>query len=85
VGVVTELAPPHVSHRFDVFLSYNSVDRPAVVSIARHLKEADLEPWLDRWSLTPGRAWQEEIADGLRNSAAFAVFVGKDGVADWAP
>src|SRR5579864_1234838 len=69
---------------FDVFLSYNSLDRPTVERLAEMLKRAGIEPWLDKWCLTPGGQWQEEIIDGLRQSAAFAVFVGPNGIGDWA-
>ena len=68
---------------FDVFLSYNSRDRRQVERIARHLQQRDIVPWFDRWSLTPGGAWQDEISDGLRHSAACAVFVGPDDLGDW--
>jgi hypothetical protein len=39
---------------FDVFLSHNSRDKPAVERIAVKLQRAGLQPWLDRWHLTPG-------------------------------
>ncbi|MBI2487804.1 MAG: toll/interleukin-1 receptor domain-containing protein [Deltaproteobacteria bacterium] len=34
---------------FDVFLSHNSKEKPAVERIAEKLKQAGLEPWLDKW------------------------------------
>lgn len=68
---------------FDVFLSHNSRDKPAVERIAERLKRAGLEPWLDTWNLTPGGRWQEEIVAGLQASAACAVFVGPHGLGDW--
>ena len=49
---------------FGVFLWYNSRDRDPVRRLAGHLKRAGLEPWFDRWSLTPGGEWQDEIIDG---------------------
>src|SRR2546430_2979858 len=69
--------------RFDVFLSHNSRDKPAVERLAEKLKRAGLEPWFDRWCLTPGGQWQDEIAAGLRASAACAVSVGPHGLGDW--
>src|SRR3954452_23537621 len=72
-------ANPH----FDVFLSYNSRDRPSVERLARHLRRVGLEPWFDRWSLTPGGPWQDEITAGLHGAAACAVFVGPHDVGDW--
>jgi WD40 repeat protein len=69
--------------RFDVFLSHNSRDKPVVERVARALKTAGLEPWLDAWHLTPGGAWQHEIAEGLRSSKSCAVFVGPADLGDW--
>jgi hypothetical protein len=68
---------------FDVFLSHNSQDKPAVKRIAERLKREGIEPWLDIWCLTPGGDWQDELAQGLRVSSACAVFVGPHGIGDW--
>jgi hypothetical protein len=39
---------------YDVFLSHNSADKPAVEELARRLEdEAGLRPFLDRWHLAP--------------------------------
>ena len=70
--------------QFDVFLSYNSADRPTVERVAELLRQARLEPWLDRWNLTPGKPWQEEIVAGLGAAKTCAVFVGPAGLGDWA-
>jgi WD40 repeat protein len=69
--------------RFGVFLSHSSRDKPTVERIARALKEAGIEPWFDKWHLTPGGDWQSEIAVGLRASRSCAVFVGAEGLGDW--
>ena len=69
--------------RFDVFLSYNSRNRTQVERIAARLKRARLEPWLDKWSLTPGGRWQEELPRGLAASSACAVFVGPEDLGAW--
>ena len=53
---------------FDVFLSHNSRDKDTVERIAEHLSGAGVEPWLDLWALTPGGAWQDELAPGLEAS-----------------
>ena len=71
------------AQRFDVFLSYNSRDGEIVERIAERLKWAGLEPWLDRWSLTPGVEWQAELGAGLEDSAACAVFVGPHDLGPW--
>ena len=69
---------------FDIFLSHNSRDKPAVERIAAKLKQAALDPWLDKWCLTPGGKWQDELAAGLRASSACGFFIGPNGVGDWA-
>ena len=42
---------------FDVFLSHNSKDKPAVRQIAEALRDRGLRVWLDEWELIPGRRW----------------------------
>ena len=69
--------------RFDVFLSYHAADRHAVERVAQQLRRHRLEPWWDRWHLTPGSSWQEEILEGLRESRACAVMVGPSGLGVW--
>ena len=69
--------------RFDVFLSHNSADKPVVGRIAEALRRARLQPWLDKWFLTPGGRWQEELATGLTSSSACAVFIGPADIGDW--
>ena len=52
-----------MSDRFDVFLSHYNRDKPAVERLAEKLKRAGLEPWLDRWCLTPGGKWQDKLTE----------------------
>jgi len=69
---------------FDVFLSHNSLDKASVEEIARKLKGAGLEPWLDIWCLTAGETFQPGLADGLRKSTTCAIFIGPKGLGNWA-
>jgi hypothetical protein len=39
--------------QFDVFLSHNSRDKPVVERVGEKLKRGGIEPWLDKWHLTP--------------------------------
>jgi WD40 repeat protein len=66
-----------------VFISYSRKDDAAVATLVQQLHAAGLVPWFDRWSLTPGRRWKHEIAEGLMASASCAVFVGPESVGDW--
>jgi formylglycine-generating enzyme required for sulfatase activity len=69
--------------RYDVFLAYARPDERVVDRIARRLQDAGIAPWLDRWCLTAGAHWQQELADGLRAARASAVFVGPGGLGAW--
>jgi WD40 repeat protein/energy-coupling factor transporter ATP-binding protein EcfA2 len=74
---------PAADTAFDVFLSHNSREKPVVERLARRLRDAGLEPWLDAWCLTQGGRWQDELAGGLRASRACAVFIGPNDAGDW--
>src|SRR5581483_612856 len=73
-------ASPHQASagpRFDLFLSYNSEDRAAVLHVADKLRVAGLRPWVDAAQLSPGGDYQRELAAGLDQSGACAVFIGQ--------
>ena len=68
---------------YDVFLSHNSADKPAVEAIAKQLMAKGLKPWLDKWNLVPGEPWQPAIEAAMGQCAACAVFIGPDGRGPW--
>ena len=68
---------------FDVFLSYNSSDRAAVIRLAERLKEHGIKVWLDVWELRPGFPWQEVLEEIIEKIHAAAVLVGEDGIGPW--
>ncbi|HKI06021.1 MAG TPA: SUMF1/EgtB/PvdO family nonheme iron enzyme [Thermoanaerobaculia bacterium] len=68
---------------FDVFLSYNRKDAPAVRELGRELRERKLKVWLDEWELMPGRLWQEELEREIQTARSAAVIIGKDGLGSW--
>ena len=69
---------------YDVFLSHNSKDKPAVEQLARLLRdEYNVQSWLDKWNLVPGNSWQKEIEEALDSCQAFAVFIGPSGIGSW--
>ncbi len=72
-----------IPKRSDAFLSYNSKDRPAVKEIAERLRAEGLVPYLDEWELAPGREFQLELAEALRDSKSCVVFLGPNGLAPW--
>ncbi len=74
----------YVLASFDIFLSHNSADKPPVECIAQKLKTVGLAPWLDKWCLVPGQSWQYELANALRSCPTCGIFVGQNGLGDWA-
>jgi hypothetical protein len=70
-------------HRYDVFLSHSSQDKPAVEELARLLVKERIDPFLDKWHLIPGKDWQEELEKALGQSASCAIFVGPGGIRPW--
>lgn len=68
---------------FDVFLSHNSKDKPAVRKLAEVLRSRGLKVWLDEWELVPGRPWQEALEEVIETTGSSAVLVGKDGLGPW--
>jgi energy-coupling factor transporter ATP-binding protein EcfA2 len=72
-----------MSHRFNVFLSHNSSDKPLVEEIANRLKAVGLEPWLDKWNLIPGDPWQPALEEALADCQSCAVFIGPSGLGTW--
>ena len=81
---VLETEASEGERHYDVFLSYNSVDADAVEQLARRLTGANLTVWFDRWRISAGDDWQDELADGLARSDGCLVFVGPSGIGDWA-
>lgn len=68
---------------FDVFLSHNSRDKPAVRELANALRERGVIVWLDEDELRPGLNWQSLIEAGIKQSASVAVLIGNDGLGPW--
>ena len=68
---------------YDVFLSYNSADRAAVLEVARSLKGVGIRAWLDVWDLIPGKPWQDELEKQIGKVRSAAVFVGPKGIGPW--
>ena len=70
--------------QYDVFLSHNSRDKPAVKWLGAKLAdEAGLVVFLDVWNLIPGDPWQEDLENALEASRTVAVFLGPAGISGW--
>ena len=68
---------------FDVFLSHNSRDKPAVKSLGTALKKRGLTVWLDEWELRPGLTWQDALEDIVTGCKSATVCFGGSGVGPW--
>jgi len=68
---------------FNVFLSHNSKDKPAVRELKGLLSANGLGVWLDEDELRPGIPWQQLLEEGIKTSASVAVLIGKDGLGPW--
>lgn len=79
----TPLREKIVKNEFDVFLCYNSTDRPAVIEIGKKLKQRGILPWLDEWELRPGLPWQRALEEQIGKVKSAAVFVGQNGIGPW--
>ncbi len=53
---------------YDVFLSYNSADKPRVRSLANQLQDAGLRVWFDEWVIQPGDDIYLGVERGLQAS-----------------
>ncbi|HEV7503372.1 MAG TPA: TIR domain-containing protein [Thermoanaerobaculia bacterium] len=72
-----------MANRYDVFLSHSSADQPAVEKLAHKLRKLGLKPFFDKWELIPGRLWQTDLENGLRDSGACVIFVGTENFGPW--
>lgn len=62
----------------DLFLSYNSRDREAVLQVRQALTLRQVSSFFDRADLTVGQLWFDELEVALRSVRGVAVFIGKD-------
>jgi hypothetical protein len=75
--------PLIMSGSFDVFLSYNSNDKPTVRQLAKALQVRSLRVWLDEEQLVPGRPWQKALEEIIQTARTAAVLVGQNGLGPW--
>ena len=71
------------SGKFDVFLCYNTEDRPEILEISRQLKKYHIRPWLDDEQIRPGTTWLAAIEEQIDHIPSAAVFLGKSGLGPW--
>jgi hypothetical protein len=77
------MTKPAHGETFDVFLSHNSRDKPAVRQLMARVVAHELAVWLDEDQLQPGLPWQPLLELGIRSSRSVAALVGNDGIGPW--
>lgn len=68
------------ARRRDLFLSYHSGDRDAVLRVRQNLGQSGVSTFYDRSDLTPGQPWVDELESALRCVHAVAIFIGPNGL-----
>jgi hypothetical protein len=66
--------------KYDVFISYNTLDRNDVAEIVQQLREAGIQPWFDRDELQPGSAPLRELEQQIEQIHSAAIFFGRKGM-----
>jgi hypothetical protein len=72
-----------------LFLSHAGVDSEAALRLAERIaaspeaQDQGLTVWIDKNHLGAGSRWKDELHEALKNSSAFAVYVGSKGVVNW--
>jgi len=72
-----------VEPQYDVFLSYNSKDRPSVEQVANKLISCGISVWLDESEIVPGTSPLQSIDQAIRRSRSVAVFVSNESLGPW--
>jgi hypothetical protein len=75
--------PQNQRTKYDVFLSHNRKDKPAVKDLKRRLAARGLRVWYDEDELRPGTPWLQLLESGVESSGSVAVLVGSDGLGPW--
>jgi len=68
---------------YDIFISYNSKDIEIVESLSKSLRKNKVKVFLDKWGLTPGKPWQEELEEAISKSKTVAIVISEHGLGVW--
>jgi tetratricopeptide (TPR) repeat protein len=69
--------------KYDLFFSYNRIDKPAIVELASRLEADGMRVYLDIRDLRAGEDFQKALEAAMDESAAIAVFFGQSGKSPW--
>lgn len=73
--------PPEI--KWDVFLSYRSVNRPWVLALYDTLVQAKFDVFLDQFVLVPGASLDDSLQDNLQASGAGILVWSQGSDSDW--
>ncbi len=68
---------------YDIFLSYNSIDKRTVASFAKKLRALGVTPFLDQWYLITGKQWQHGLDNALKKTRCFAIILSENNTSPW--
>jgi len=63
-----------------IFFSYSRDDTEFVLQLAKNLRQAGANIWLDQLDISPGSRWDKSIQDALTNSKVLLVILSKTSV-----
>ena len=63
-----------------VFLSYATPDFEAAKKLYDDLRHAEVDVWLDRYSILPGQLWKEEIKKAINTSKFFLMLLSENSI-----
>lgn len=63
-----------------LFLSHSSIDKPAVLRLAKDLRKRGIHVWLDEWEIDVGDPITERIQEALQNARYVAVWLTKNSI-----
>jgi hypothetical protein len=66
---------------YDVFLSHNAKDKPAVRELAERLKQDGLRVWFDEWIIQPGDSIPLKIEERLEQSRTLILVMSQNAFA----
>jgi len=67
--------------RTNIFMSYSRRELGFVDDLVNHLEEKEHNVWLDYRSLVPGKPWEEQIYQGIKNANVILLVVSKASMA----
>ena len=63
-----------------IFLSYSRKDSEFVLDIAKTLRDAGANIWLDQLDIEPGTSWDDSVENALQNSDTLLIFLSNTSV-----